>query len=336
MRTKTSSNELGEISALLRNAVSLGFNVLIEGPHGCGKSSVVRAVVADLGLTLKYFSAPTLDPFADLVGIPVPLTDADRPRLRFLRDDSIQSAEVIFVDELGRAHPKTLNAVFEMIQFRTINGERLPQLRSIIAATNLTGDGYDVTELDPALVDRFHLYVRLTAGPDRKWFVSRFGEQVGHALVDWYETDLDEHQRKQVSHRRLEYIGISHQSNLDLMFALHPDLKLPLHLLWARLKQDEGTLDIEDFVDDSSRFLSAVSSDVSVAMRFSDLLPRMTPKQKSAVKEITLALPAEVLAKLKREAPFVFKSTREAVRQHEDAGEAKAFWDLIQERLNKI
>src|ERR1043166_9712122 len=67
--------KLEKIREVITKAVSCGQNVLLEGPHGTGKSSLALGVAGKLGLRLKYFSAPTLDPFADLVGIPVPILD---------------------------------------------------------------------------------------------------------------------------------------------------------------------------------------------------------------------------------------------------------------------
>jgi len=50
--------------------------------------------------------------------------------------------------------------------------------------------------MDPALLDRFHVHLRLTAGPDRTWFVERFGaENWATPCWIWYETDLDESSR---------------------------------------------------------------------------------------------------------------------------------------------
>jgi MoxR-like ATPase len=162
-----------EIHDELVKAVKAGLNVLLIGPRGKGKTAVALAVARASGLQLKYFSASTLDPFADLVGIPFPVTDGDRKRLEFVRPDSVNNAELLFFDELNRAHPRVLNAVFELIQFRSINGEPLPHLRSVIAAINPGNAGYQVSELDPGLVDRFHLYLVFDGNPERDWFIEQ-------------------------------------------------------------------------------------------------------------------------------------------------------------------
>ncbi len=155
----------------LLRAGTLGYNVLMEGPAGTGKTTLVMEVAKKLGLRLKYYSASTLDPFVDLVGLPTPVVRKDgRLGLDFHRQDDINEAQLVFFDELNRAHAKVLNAVFEMIQFHTINGDPLPHLQAVFAACNPSDGDYQVTDLDPALVDRFHMHLHFGPNPDRAWF----------------------------------------------------------------------------------------------------------------------------------------------------------------------
>lgn len=314
-----------------------GMNVLLDGPHGQGKSSCIRAVATELGLSVKYFSASTLDPFADLVGIPVPVEHDGKRCLVYHQSQELLKAEILVFDELNRAHPKVLNAVFEIIQFRQVNGTALPRLRAVIAAMNPPDGSYQVQELDPALVDRFHLHVSVRLGPDDAWFKTTFGEKLGGALLDWYRTDLDQTQQAAVSPRRLEYIGRAVEKGMDPAHAQPPKVKLPLHLLRLRLKEAETPiLNIENFVRNADRFADLVGQDLNVAVRFAELLPMMKPSQKNAVKLVLLALPSEILAKLLGQQPFVFTKTEEAVRNLEGAANAQAFRALLDELLQPI
>lgn len=325
-----------EVQAVLTRAVKAGLNVLLEGPFGVGKSSIAFAVTDELGLRRKYFSTSTLDPYADLVGIPVPVVEGESRRILFLRPQEIMLAQVLFFDELNRAHPRVLNAVFEIIQFHSINGEKLPYLQCVIAAINPADAGYQVQELDAALLDRFHLHLHVDPGPCREWFQDEFGPLLGNALVDWYTLDLDVAQKALVSSRRLEYLGRTIQTDLEPKHAVTGPTPLPVHLLLARLREDASVLSVEAFVHDPAKYCETVARDLEVALRFADLLPTMSARQKCKVKEIVLSLPTEALAKLARQHPKVFQKVRDSIPSRENHAEADAFWALLKDRLDKL
>jgi len=52
-------------------------NVLFKGKHGVGKTSMIIDAFNRNNLKWKYFSASTLDPFADFCGIPAKTQSAD-------------------------------------------------------------------------------------------------------------------------------------------------------------------------------------------------------------------------------------------------------------------
>lgn len=131
-------------------------NIMIEGLHGTGKTETVVQVAEKMGLTLLYFSAPTLDPFVDMVGVPRISEDGT---LKFIRDARLEDADIIMIDEFNRADPKATDASLEMVESRTINGVPLPKLKCVIAAQNPPSLDYMVAELDPAMKDRFHVFM---------------------------------------------------------------------------------------------------------------------------------------------------------------------------------
>jgi len=327
-----------QITEEVKKAITAGLNVLLEGPIGAGKTALACSAAKDLGYCTKYFSTPTLDPFCDFVGLPYPVVEDHNYKLHFVRPDSIHQAEVFFFDELNRAHPKTLNAVFEVTQFHTINGEALPRLRSVVAAINPASAGYHVLELDPALLDRFHVHLRVAFGPDREWFIERFGKHLGGTLLDWHQTDLDSKQREAISNRRLEYIGLAIKAGIDPWNALPGGTNAPVHLLTARLNQKggDGVLTIEQFANEPEKFTPLVTNDLNVAIRFAQLLPMMNPYQKNRVRDLVLVLPAEILARLKAEKPFLFKKICQAVARYAGKEDARAFEELLEERLKTI
>src|SRR5579862_8258869 len=115
----------------------LGLNVMLKGHAGVGKTEVIKHVFRDL--KWKYFSASTMDPWVDLIGVPRTHVDKqlgdvlDLVRPRFVVENQI---EAIFLDELNRAPEKVLNALMELIQFRSINGFKFTNLKMIWIAIN--------------------------------------------------------------------------------------------------------------------------------------------------------------------------------------------------------
>jgi hypothetical protein len=196
-----------------------GFNVLLIGLHGTGKTASIQDMVARRGLKMKYFSCSTLDPFTDLVGIPVPVDQLDaegnpvideygntKQVLKNVRPREVDEADIIFFDELNRADAKTLNAVFEIIQFRSINGEKLENLKVCWAAINPPGEDYDVDRLDEALLDRFDLYVKVDAQPSVSYMSQFIAPQYAKALAQWW-SGHDVEMRKGSKDKKADYIS---------------------------------------------------------------------------------------------------------------------------------
>lgn len=106
-----------------------GYNVMLIGDHGVGKTAIIKAVFGkvfgEINKDWMYFSGSTLDPWVDFIGIPKNYTREDGkevfgiiPNEKFTGDEKIQA---IFIDELNRADEKIQNAIMELIQFKTFN-----------------------------------------------------------------------------------------------------------------------------------------------------------------------------------------------------------------------
>jgi len=189
----------------LKRYMKSDVNVLLMGPHGVGKTTMVKDAAQELGLRIKYYSSSTLDPWADLVGIPVP--DREHERLKFLRPTDVDDAEIIFFDELNRAHSKVQDAVLEIIQYHSINGEKLPHLRMCWAAVNPSDRNYNVVEMDEVLLDRFHVHLHVPPHVDKKYFVGRgYDADIVDICIEWWQEALNDNLRRHISPRRLEYL----------------------------------------------------------------------------------------------------------------------------------
>lgn len=189
-----------------------GLNVILTGKHSVGKTAIIKEVFEEVFgeyyTNWRYFSASTLDPWVDFIGIPKSVTTAEGkevfkilPPENFTGEENVQA---IFFDELNRADEKTLNALMELIQFKTINGRAYPNLKCIWAAENPADDDterYSVKELDPAQKDRFHVQISVPYTLSKPYFESKYGKDITKIAATWWES-----RKKAVSPRKLDHI----------------------------------------------------------------------------------------------------------------------------------
>jgi midasin (ATPase involved in ribosome maturation) len=191
-----------------------GVSVLLIGDHGTGKTETVMQLAKESGLNLKIFNCATLDPYIDLIGVPVPTDKDDNSKeLEMVRSSTLDNADVIFFDEINRAPQATKNAVFEIIQFQSINGEKLPNLKCCWAAMNPPDGDYDVEDIDPALIDRFDVYQFFNPKISIQYMTQHMKKETAQALQVWWEDHKKEKRgfENYISPRRLTKIGILYE-----------------------------------------------------------------------------------------------------------------------------
>lgn len=209
--------------------IEAGVNVLLSGRHGVGKTALIVSAFERHNLNYRYFSAPTMDPWVDFVGVPREATDDEgNPKLELIRPEGFHNGtvEAIFMDEINRGKEKVRNAVMELIQFGSINGQKFPNLRFVWAAINPEDDdddelSYDVETLDPAQKDRFQVQIQLPYEPNLEYFINKFGD-AGRGAVEWWN-ELDDKVKLNCSPRRLDEAISAYQKNIDLRFLLDGD-----------------------------------------------------------------------------------------------------------------
>lgn len=206
------------------------FNVLFHGRPGVGKTSMVFEAFEAQGweknVDYLYFSAATIDPWVDLIGVPSKVINEDGEEvLKLVRPDTIKNKTIkaFFVDELNRSHKKVRNALMELIQFKSINGLRFPNLEIIWAAVNPDEDDelkFDVEKLDLAQEDRFQIHVQIPYKPNESYFAQKFkNPEMAEAVCKWWN-DQPEKVKLQLTPRRLEYaIDVFLKTN-DLRFVI--------------------------------------------------------------------------------------------------------------------
>lgn len=200
-------------------------NIIISGVHGVGKTAKLREAAGQLGFKMKYYSASTLDSFTDITGIPVP--NIEKKTVEYYRPTDIEDAEVIFFDEVNRADKRTMNSIFEITQFGTVNGIPLPNLKSVVAAMNPVDDRYDTEELDQAFLDRFDIFLQADPECDLPYFVNKFGDQLGTAIVESWNEYHASHTKSLTRSRENEipYLSPRRFDKIAEMFQIIPTLQ---------------------------------------------------------------------------------------------------------------
>lgn len=197
-------------------------NLLLSGEAGFGKTAMIKQCFDRNNINWVYFSAATMDPWVDFVGIPKEKTDEATgiTYLELVRPKAFafDEVEAIFLDEFNRAPAKVRNAALELIQFKSINGKRFEKLRVVWAAINpFDEEGtYNVEQLDPAQEDRFHAKIEVPSVPDQEFFNQRFGEKRGKVAVDWWHAHTKEAPKNKISARRLEYAVDAFENDGDI------------------------------------------------------------------------------------------------------------------------
>ena len=196
----------------LKEAMSLGGNILIEGMHGTGKTTMLRQAASELGYSIAYYNGPTIDPYTDLVGIPFVSEDEEtgERHMEMVQPKQIVDADVKFFDEVNRAKELTRNALMETIIEGSINGKKLKNHKLSVAAINPANGVYSTGSLDPAFIDRFDFYFTVSEKPNMGYFRSKFGK-FGEIAVSWWSEQFstmgeDINEADYLSPRRLDKI----------------------------------------------------------------------------------------------------------------------------------
>lgn len=232
-------------------------NVLIRGRHGVGKTTRVIDAFERAGLNWLYYSGATMDTWVDMIGIPKEKVDPDSGKsfLELIRPKVFEfdQVEAIFIDEFNRAPKKVRNSVLELIQFKSINGKKLENLRVVWTAVNPDDDDnmeYDVEPLDPAQEDRFHIHTEIPYKPDEEFFTKRFGHANARAAIEWWK-GLPEAEQRKVSPRRLEYALTARELGITLRDVLKDSTGV--NKLVQSLKEGPLQDRLDDFLNRGAR-----------------------------------------------------------------------------------
>lgn len=275
----------------LDHYLSCNLNCLLRGEHGVGKTTLVSECFQRNGLvigeTALIFSAATIDPWVDFIGVPKEVTKDGKRYLDFIQPKHFveDKVEAIFFDEFNRSHKKIRNAVLELIQFKSINGKRFDNLKVVWAAINPEDSEeyqYDVEVLDPAQKDRFQIILDVPYKPDYTYFSNKYSEDWASSAIDWWK-DLPSKVRKQVSPRRLDYALEVFKLNGDLADVL-PHEASPRRLgkvlkegspktILSGLLNSNKNEELKDFLDDTNNVETCMPDIVKYKKHMQRCLP---------------------------------------------------------------
>ncbi len=199
--------------------------LMVWGPPGVGKSSVLRSVAEDAGIGFLDIRLAQREP-VDLRGLPVP--DGDQVRWLLSSDwpRDPESRGILLFDELTAADRTLQVAAYELLLDRRLGDlYRVPPGWLLVGAGNRAGDRAVATTMSSALANRFchlelapdldewvawanargldplvagflrfrpELFLDLGGPLDRGWPSPRSWERVAHELTLAEETHLDD------------------------------------------------------------------------------------------------------------------------------------------------
>lgn len=161
------------VSKKLQVLLESGLNILLDGPQGCGKTVLARAIARSLGMEFVFFNCGAVVEATDfLATIQVRASETGQPVTDFVKTEVLLALEaanqhperrfLLFLDEFNRCQESARNAlmpaldstrkVFNPVENRFLT---LPDNVQIIAAVNRGSEFSGTFGIDAAQLDRF-------------------------------------------------------------------------------------------------------------------------------------------------------------------------------------
>ena len=158
-----------QLTELLSSAIAERLPILITGAPGIGKTDLVgqaaKAAAAELIISHPAVADPT-----DTKGLP--WANAGDKEATFLPFGELAQAlratkpTVWFLDDLGQATPAVQSSFMQLLLARRVNGHKLPDCVTFVAATNRRTDRAGVSGILEPVKSRFTSIVQLEADLD--------------------------------------------------------------------------------------------------------------------------------------------------------------------------
>ena len=169
-----------DASKLLAAMIKARLPALLVGPPGTGKSDLVDQAAKEANNDL-YCSFPALEDPTDAKGFPWISGDSDhadfKPFGTLYKVLMSKKPCVWFVDDLGQGAPMTQASYMQWFRARQVNGRRLPDHVTILAATNRRTDRAGVSGILEPVKSRFVSIVNIEPNLDDlcQWAIQKGG-----------------------------------------------------------------------------------------------------------------------------------------------------------------
>jgi hypothetical protein len=176
--------KIAELKQLLPILFKHRITPFIHGGQGKGKTQTIKQVANELGLGFVHLHLATQE-VGDLVGLLVHGKDGT---VKHARPEWFPTANegILFLDELNRAHPDVLQAMFSLITEGTIHTHKLPEGWHIVAAGNYNSNQFNVTDTsDAAWLSRF---CHIDFQPSKEEFVTFAEYRNAETVADFIRT----------------------------------------------------------------------------------------------------------------------------------------------------
>jgi len=161
------------VSKKLQVLLQGGLNILLDGPQGCGKTVLARAIADSLGMVFVFFNCgAVVEPSDFFVSIQVRASSTGAPVTDFIKTDVLVALEeaadhpdrkyLVFLDELNRCQESARNALMPALDatrrvYHPIENTFIPIPENVqfIAAVNRGREFTGTYGIDAAQLDRF-------------------------------------------------------------------------------------------------------------------------------------------------------------------------------------
>ena len=176
-----------QAAELVRQYLGARIPVLLTGAPGVGKSSIVEAAALAAGFDV-ILSHPVVSDPTDAKGLPWPGKDGESatflPFGDLARAIHAATPTVWFLDDLGQASPAVQASYMQLLLARQVNGHKLPDCITFVAATNRRTDRAGVTGILAPVLSRFGAVIGIEPTVD-DWSEWALGANMAPVLISF-------------------------------------------------------------------------------------------------------------------------------------------------------